>query len=1024
MSKKLSIAFFWHMHQPMYKDLVTGRYHLPWVRLHSTYSYLDMAAILDEFPGVKSTFNFTPALIWQLLDIARDEPADDIYLSLSEKDAACLSREDKCFLLKNFFSCDLTNAITPFKKYRELFSRRGDDLRTEELVKRSKDFSAGDFRDLQVFFNLAWCGFTLKDKDTLVKALVHKASNYTEDDKNALLKRQKEVVASIIPAYKRLQDEGRIEITTSPFYHPILPLLCGNKSSEEIGFLEDAKKQVTKAVSLYEEVFGRKPLGMWPPEGSVSQEIIPVLADAGIKWIATDEGILLESFRGKGIPREDLVYKAFTAEESGKRIDMVFRDINISNAISFRYANMPAKKASGELFKDIRGIRKAMESREGEHIAAIILDGENPWPYYAHGGREFLSETYRHLSSDREVETVTIGEYLSSRAERKKIDKLFSGSWIDRSFSKWIGSPQKNKAWEYLKKARKALAGEAHPSREVLEELYIAEGSDWFWWYDDFGSELNFVFDELFRLHLANIYTFMGREVPHYLREPIHAGPVAQKVPEVRVRSEMARSLKILLVSSEVIPFAKTGGLADVTGNLPRALGSFGCDARSIMPLYRCVANGRFKLTKEKAHIKKPLPGSVFGFDLYANRTDGVTTYFVRNKKYFARDGLYGTPQGDYPDNGLRFGFFAKAVLDAIKAVDFKPDIIHCNDWQSALIPFYLKFMLTDDSFYRGIKVLFTIHNMSYQGIFSEKIMDKIGIPGNFFNMNDLEFYGKLNFMKSGILYSDAISTVSHRYAEEIMTPEYGSSLDGLLRAKKEVFYGIPNGVDYSVWSPENDKHIKVNYDAESIEKKSECKKDLLEYARLAVSSEAPLVGCVTRLAWQKGMDLVANIMDRITKLGIGVVVLGKGSREYNRLFLSLAKKYPRNVYVCNDFNDELAHKIEAGCDMFLMPSRYEPCGLNQMYSLKYGTIPIVRATGGLDDVIVDIDEDRKNGNGFKFGPATEEALLGAIKRAVRSYGDKEAWKTLMKRAMGCDFSWAHSAEQYLRLYGKIMGGD
>ena len=1028
MQKKLSVAFLWHMHQPLYKDPVTGKYHLPWVRLHSTYSYLDMASILEEFPRAKATFNFTPSLIRQLLDISGDKPVDDVYLRLSEKDAAHLTDRDRCFLLKNFFSCDPERAIAPFRKYKDLFSGRGNDLREEALIKKAGDFSVSNFRDLQVFFNLAWCGFTLKGKDPLVRALVRKGANYTEDDKLSLLKRQKEVCASIIPAYKRLRDEGRIEITTSPYYHPILPLLCRGRSKEGFDFSEDAKEQVRKAIDLYGEVFGARPAGMWPPEGGVSREVISLLADEGIKWIATDESILLRSFKGKGGRRKELVYKAFTAEEEGRKIDMVFRDAGISNAISFMYAHMPPKKAVLEFLKSIKDIKKAVPPREEGRIVTIILDGENPWPYYPDGGRKFLSGVYSKLSSSREVELVTVGGYLDSHRERRAIGELSGGSWIDRDFNRWTGSPQKNKAWKYLNRARRELFGSGKPSAEALEELYAAEGSDWFWWYDDFGSELNFIFDKLFRRHLSNIYTIMAREAPHYLSEPVPfipagtADPAVREMPGPEVPSEMARSRKVLIVSSEAVPFAKTGGLADVTGSLHRELVSLGSDARVIMPLYKCVTDSGSEITGEATCIGLPLSDKEREFDLSANRTGRMTTYFIENKEYFARDGLYGTPRGDHPDNGLRFSFFSQAVLAAIKAIDFKPDIIHCNDWQSALVPFYLRFALADDEYYRGIKTLFTIHNMAYQGVFSKKIMRRIGIPKSFFNMNSLEFYGKLNFMKAGIIYSDAVSTVSHRYAEEIMTPEYGSGLDGLLRTRKRDICGIPNGADYSIWSPENDKFIKANYDAGTIEKKIECKKDLLEYTRLPLSLGTPLLGCVTRLTDQKGMDLLAGIMDKVVKLGAGAVILGSGNRRYNELFAGLAGKYPRNVYVCNAFNDELAHKIEAGCDMFVMPSRYEPCGLNQMYSIKYGTIPIVRATGGLDDVIVDFDDDMENGNGFKFIPATGDALYGAVKRAVRLYEDKAAWGKLMTRAMSYDFSWVRSAGQYLKLYRRLTG--
>jgi len=302
--------------------------------------------------------------------------------------------------------------------------------------------------------------------------------------------------------------------------------------------------------------------------------------------------------------------------------------------------------------------------------------------------------------------------------------------------------------------------------------------------------------------------------------------------------------------------------------------------------------------------------------------------------------------------------------------------------------------------------------------------MKKIGIPESFFNMNDLEFHGKINFMKAGILYSDAVNTVSHKYAEEILTKEYGSGLEGLLQVRHKDLYGIPNGVDYSIWNPKNDDKIKVNYGPEDIEKKQECKKDLLSYTGLQVNPEKPLFGCVTRLAEQKGMDLLAGVAEKIVGEGGGLVILGRGSEHYNELFKKLAERHQGRIYVCNDFNDELAHKIEAGCDIFLMPSRYEPCGLNQMYSIKYGTIPVVRATGGLDDVIVDFDENKEKGNGFKFGLATEKDFYLAIERAIKAYENKDLWNKIRLQAMSYDFSWDKSAEHYAFLYKKITGAQ
>ena len=1007
------------MHQPLYKDFVTGKYHLPWVRLHSTYSYLDMASIVEEFPKAKCTFNITSSLIWQLIDISQSENIDDVFLDLSEKDASELTDKDKVFILKNFFSCDPAKAIFPIKRYKELYYKRGEDIREGALLDVSTSFTDQDFRDLQVLFNLAWCGFTLRKKDKLVRHLLHKGGCYTPEEKHMLLDKQKEVVSSILPLYKKLQDEGKIEVSTTPYYHPILPLLTGADGG--YNFTEDAKVHVKRAIELYEKVFGRKPKGFWPAEGSVSPQIIPILEEVGIKWIATDEGILIESFRDKVHPRENLIYKAFTAKNDTRKIDMVFRDIHLSNAISFKYSQMNQKKAAVDLLRDLDNIFKHVKDKPGEHVVSIILDGENPWPYYPDGGRDFLREVYSHISSSAHLEMVTVGGFLSSCQDKQEIENLYSGSWIDRNFRKWIGSPQKNKAWEYLEKAREDLFQGDAPTTEALEELYIAEGSDWFWWYDDFGTELNFVFDDLFRLHLKNMYTIMGRKVPGYLTKPIHSGPSVQSLPEVSAAGEMAGSVKVLLVSSEVVPFAKTGGLADVSGSLPKALLELGCDVHIIMPLYRCVTDRKFNLEKEAVNIKLPIKDRVHVFDIYSSKDSGITTYFIRSKQYFSRAYLYGTPDGDYHDNAFRFSFFSKAVLAASKALDFRPDIIHCNDWQTALVPFFLKFSVEDDSFYRQVKTLFTIHNMAYQGLFPRNVMRKIGIPESFFNMDGLEFYGKVNFLKSGILFSDAINTVSRKYAEEIMTPEFGCGLDGLLRVKRDSLYGIPNGVDYSVWSPENDSAIAENYDASSLEKKLECKRDLLKDTSLDADLHAPIIGIVSRLAHQKGIDMLVGAMNEIIAMGVRVVILGGGSERYNRIFKSLIKKYPGRIHICHDFNDELAHKIEAGADMFVMPSRYEPCGLNQMYSIKYGTIPIVRATGGLDDAIVDYDENHAKSNGFKFYPATSEALLGAVKRALEVYRDKNEWIELMKRAMKYDFSWRRSAEKYLSLYRKII---
>ncbi|MBU0571325.1 MAG: glycogen synthase GlgA [Candidatus Omnitrophica bacterium] len=478
--------------------------------------------------------------------------------------------------------------------------------------------------------------------------------------------------------------------------------------------------------------------------------------------------------------------------------------------------------------------------------------------------------------------------------------------------------------------------------------------------------------------------------------------------------------LRVLFVTTEAYPFAKTGGLADVSASLPRALLKTGVDIRVIMPLYGSIAKDGHKIKKAAGPIRHKFSGRIFGFDLLSNSDDGILTYFIKNEKYFARRGLYGTSLGDYPDNALRFGFFSKAALAAAETLKFKPHIIHCNDWQTALIPFYLNFVLNNDDFFKGIKTLFTIHNLAYQGVFGKIFTRGLGIPAKFFNADQLEFYNKLNFMKSGISYADSINTVSRKYAEEIMTPEYGCGLEGLLAARGGDLSGIPNGVDYKEWDPRNDKFIKENYSPATLDKKKACKKDLLKCIGLDFPQDRPLIGYVGRFAYQKGVDIIAGVAAHMRELNAAMVILGKGDAEYKRLLKEIARKYPENIRITQVLDEELAHKIEAGSDIFLMPSRYEPCGLNQMYSIRYGTIPVVRATGGLDDVVVDFDDDRYNGNGFKFIPIDSAACLRSVKRAIMYYENSEVWRKLMLQAMKCDFSWEHSASEYVKLYEKM----
>ena len=471
--------------------------------------------------------------------------------------------------------------------------------------------------------------------------------------------------------------------------------------------------------------------------------------------------------------------------------------------------------------------------------------------------------------------------------------------------------------------------------------------------------------------------------------------------------------MNILFVSSEVFPFAKTGGLADVSNALPDALNTLKHKCSIIMPMYRKVIENGFYPPVLKKNLKIDLGQREYVFDLLSMRHKNTDVYFIDNEEFFNRDGLYGTPEADHPDNALRFAFFAKAVLSVVNDIG-KIDVIHCNDWQSALLPLLIK------NANLKIKTVFTIHNMAYQGLFDPNVMPSIGLPWDLLTMNKLEFYGKLSFIKAGIIYSDAVTTVSDRYSKEILTSEFGCGLDGLLRTRVSSIYGILNGVDYSEWNPKTDIYIAGKYNEKDLTGKIECKKNLLKIFKLPFNDKKPVIGMITRLTSQKGLDLVADRIKDILSLNTYFVLLGTGDEKYNNLFKKIAEKYKGKVGAKIGFDNALAHQIEAGSDIFLMPSRYEPCGLNQMYSLKYGTVPVVRETGGLDDTIYDFDPATKKGNGFKFSVSSGDALFTALKRAVEVYRDNKKWQILQLNGMKCDFSWKSSAKEYVELYKKI----
>jgi starch synthase len=485
----------------------------------------------------------------------------------------------------------------------------------------------------------------------------------------------------------------------------------------------------------------------------------------------------------------------------------------------------------------------------------------------------------------------------------------------------------------------------------------------------------------------------------------------------------MADALRIVLVASEVVPFAKTGGLADVAGSLPKALASLGHQVSIFMPRYPSVERAVRSLEKVHPDLEVPMGADAERGIIWRSRlAPRVLVYFVEHEGFFQRDSLYTTPNGDYPDNAERFTFFAKAVLETCRALDLQPDLIHCHDWQAALIPAYLKTTLQHDPQFAQVGSLLTIHNLAYQGLFPAQVMEFLGLPPETYAIDGIEYYGGVNFLKAGIIYADLINTVSWRYSQEIQTPELGHGLDGILRYRAQDVYGILNGVDYREWAPAVDRLIAARYTAENLAGKQVCKRDLLQAFQLPLDlMRSPLVGIISRLVDQKGFDLVRSAIHRMLALDLGLVVLGVGDAQYETFLREVAHRYPTKVGVRIGFDNTLAHQIEAGSDIFLMPSRFEPCGLNQIYSLKYGTIPLVRATGGLDDTIEAYDPASDDGNGFKFGPYDAEALLATLQEALMVYRDRSAWERLMRRAMQADFSWTRSAHEYVALYTRAL---
>ena len=477
--------------------------------------------------------------------------------------------------------------------------------------------------------------------------------------------------------------------------------------------------------------------------------------------------------------------------------------------------------------------------------------------------------------------------------------------------------------------------------------------------------------------------------------------------------------MQIVFAASECVPFAKTGGLADVVGALAPEMAKLGHDVAVYLPLYARV---RPHIEGEPKYAVRSITIPFEYYNRFVGIVDGgvrngVQYYFVDCPELFDRQELYGTRTGDYPDNAERFGLFSRAVLEATKQLGV-PDVFHVHDWQAAMLPVYLRTVYADDPDLRSSAVVLTIHNAGYQGKFPASTVERLLLPWEIFTMDKLEQFDRFNFLKGGLVFSDILTTVSRKYAEEIQTPEFGEQLDTVLRARAGDLRGILNGVDYEKWDPATDGNLAAHFTAEDLSGKAVCRTDLLHAFGLEnVADSTPIIGIVSRFATQKGFDMVQQIAGQLSDREVAVVALGTGEPIFEKFFRDWAFWHKDNVAVQVRYDDALAHKIEAGSDIFLMPSKYEPCGLNQIYSLKYGTVPVVRATGGLDDTIEEWNAELSTGTGFKFDGYEAQDLLAAIDRALAAFKDKASWQRLMRNGMARNYSWEQPALQYEAVY-------
>ena len=1200
--KPIHVAFVWHMHQPYYKDDLTSTYLLPWVRLRSAKDYFKMPALLDGYPKIRATFNLVPSLLAQIEDYGKEESVD-LFLNLSRREAGELSAEERDFLLRWMRESPRALRVQQSPRYLELASRPADAV-----------FTTADLRDLQVWFNLAWCDPVWVESDKRLAELKRKDRDFSETDKAPLFEAQMEIMQKVIPKYRELADRGQAELTFSPYYHPILPLLCHVDTARianpqlqlperHFSHREDAERQISMGLGLFERLLGRRPTGMWPSEMAVGEDVIGLATGANLDWMISDEEVLARSLEGPW-SRDEQLYRPRRVERDGKAVAIVFRDSQLSNAIGFDYQRMSSIDAARSLVGRARRVGEQQGDRDS--LVVIALDGENAWEFYPRDGHDFLNALYTELESSPDIVTTTVADFLAEHPPEQQLHHLHTGSWIGASLDTWIGDPEHNVAWDLLADTRAWLdeqsrlrPKESDQAALAWREILITEGSDWFWWFSrKHDSGMDPIWDNQFRLHLRNVYKLMGSRAPARLFQPIikraptpergvpatsihpesrddpawsragyylvgsgfgalhrpagvvervfygndeeelyfridtprtpaeleaqhidfwlycsgapaedgssdmelpllpsamvdlgfepayairivpraHGGSITvarivepqnravaetsweipdpffisipfkvlgkgpgdtvefalvvcregrdiEEVPPsgslgVRIPGEApaaevphSQHLKVLVATAELAPFAKLGGVADVAAALSKELGRLGHDVRVVLPRYRQVDIIKHGLRPVVADLQVPLGAQKLTATIFEGRLGDMVVYFVDCPQLYDRDSMFG-----FGDDDARSVFFSRALLEMLPALEFFPDVIHVHDWYAALVPNLLDRVYTGDA-YAEIATNLTIHNLAAQGVFGfgalvlagleEDGLIRVGIPG---------LDNVVNVLGRGIHFADVVNTVSERYAAEIQLPEYGEGLDELLRRNAHKLHGVVNGIDYDIFDPERDPNIPHHYSADAPLGKA--------LNRAALRSELgledvnkPLCAIVSRFYDVKGLDLVEQSMAPLLHLGLQVVVIGTGDRRYEDMFRRWSGQLPHQVSASIGFDAALAQRIYAGADILWMPSRFEPCGLAQLIALRYGTIPVVRETGGLADTIRDYDPVAATGNGFVFDAYDPWQFFAAVVRAAETFRHPAPWAWLVKRAMTEDVSWSRSAHRYVHLY-------